>query len=438
MKVKILMVASALWLTGFADVWPDGTEMDGWFLKDSAVEVTGRTYRLVDYGIYPDEGKLRTQEIQAVIERAATEGGGTIVVTPGVFETGALFFRPGVNLHLMPGAVLLGSNDPAEYEVLETRIEGQTCRYFSALVNADKCDGFTISGSGTIDGNGFRAWRLFWLRRKWAKCTNKDEQRPRVLFVSNSRDVRVDGVNFQNSMFWTTHFYRCDHLKITNCRFYALSKPNDVKGPSTDGIDIDACRDVVVRNVWIDNNDDGVCLKGGKGAYADDPARHPENGPNERILVERLTAAGGTHTALTLGSEAVHCNNVVLRNSRLDECSNMLHLKMRTDTPQLYENVLIENVSGVVRNNFVNCNPWSQFADLEGRTQQDVISRARNVTIRNCDVTAKRFMSAAENDSVSELSDFTFSNVTVRCEDGETHEKFIRGAVFDNVRIEGK
>jgi hypothetical protein len=29
-----------------------------------------------------------------------------------------------------------------------TRIEGQSLKYFSALVNADGLDGFTISGSG--------------------------------------------------------------------------------------------------------------------------------------------------------------------------------------------------------------------------------------------------------------------------------------------------
>lgn len=431
-----MLAACVLSLAGFADTWPDGSEMDGWFLEDAPVEVAGRTYRLVDYGIYPDEGKLRTEEIQKVIDLAAEEGGGTVVVTPGIFQTGALFFKPGVNLHLMAGAVLLGSNDPAEYQVLETRIEGQTCKYYSALVNADKCDGFTISGSGTIDGNGFRSWRLFWLRRKWAKCTNKDEQRPRVLFVSNSENVRIDGVNFQNSMFWTTHYYRCNHLKITNCRFYALSRPNDVKGPSTDGIDIDACCDVVVRNVWIDNNDDGVCLKGGKGAYADDPARHPENGPNERVLVEGITATGGTHTALTLGSESIRCNNVILRNSTLAGCSNMLHLKMRTDTPQLYENILVENVNGAVRNNFINCNPWSQFADLQGRTQEDVLSRARRVTVRNCEVKAKRFLSTNEDGTISELSDFTFSNIKVKCEETGRHEKFFKGVTFENVIVE--
>lgn len=437
MKMKtIFVVASALCLAGFADTWPDGSEMDEWFLKDDAVDLSGKAYMLVENGIYPDEGKLRTKEIQGVIDMVASKGGGTVVVTPGIFETGALFFKPGVNLHLMPGAVLLGSSDPGEYPVMETRIEGQTCMYYPGLVNADGCDGFTISGEGTIDGNGFRAWRQFWLRRKWNRsCTNKDEQRPRVLYISNSKNVRVDGVNFQNSMFWTTHFYRCEHLKITNCRFYALSKPNDVKGPSTDGIDLDACSDVVVRNIWISNNDDGVCLKGGKGPYANDLAMFPENGKNERILIDGLTASFGTHTALTLGSEAVHCSNVILRNSTLEGCGNMLNLKMRVDTPQLYENVLVENVRGWVRDYFLTCYPWSQFADLDGRSKQDVMSRAQNVTIRDCKVNARAFFNTNEDSSLAALKDFTFSNVKVRCKDTNRHAGFFDGVKFENVEI---
>ena len=136
--------------------------MDDWFLADEAVELDGKLYEITNYGIYPNEGEVRTHEIQNLIDRVASEGGGTIVVTPGTFITGAIFFRPGVNLHLMPGAMLLGSDDLADYPVIETRIEGQTCLYFPAIVNADRCDGFTISGAGTIDGNGFKAWKAFW------------------------------------------------------------------------------------------------------------------------------------------------------------------------------------------------------------------------------------------------------------------------------------
>ena len=94
------------------------------------------------------------------------------MVPKGTYKTGAVFFRQGVHLYLDEGAVLLGSDDITDYPLMETRIEGQSWTYFPALVNADGVDGFTVFGKGTIDGNGMRAWKAFWLRRKWnPACT---------------------------------------------------------------------------------------------------------------------------------------------------------------------------------------------------------------------------------------------------------------------------
>ena len=65
---------------------------------------------------------------------------------------------------------------------MNTRIEGQTINYFAALVNADNVNGFTITGPGTINGNGQKYWEEFWIRRKYNKdCTNIEAMRPRIM-----------------------------------------------------------------------------------------------------------------------------------------------------------------------------------------------------------------------------------------------------------------
>ena len=108
--------------------------------------------------------------------------------------------RQGVNLWVAEGGKLKGSDDIKDFPICDTRIEGQSCKYFPALLNVDKIDGITISGKGVVDGNGLRYWRAFWLRRSWnPKCTNKDEQRPRLLYVSHSKNVEVSGLTFQHS-----------------------------------------------------------------------------------------------------------------------------------------------------------------------------------------------------------------------------------------------
>ena len=75
-------------------------------------------------------------------------------------KSGSLFFKQGTHLYLSKGATLLGSENIMDFPLLMTRIEGEYCKYFGALINADGLDTFTISGKGTIDGNGTPYWKL--------------------------------------------------------------------------------------------------------------------------------------------------------------------------------------------------------------------------------------------------------------------------------------
>lgn len=131
-----------------AELWPDGTKMDAWFSNAQKVNIDtlGKKYILTDYGVKTDSTLIQTQAIQAVIDRAAKDGGGVIVVPAGTYQSGALFFKPKTHLYVSEGGKLKGSDRIANFPVMETRIEGETCKYFSAFINADKCNGFTIAG----------------------------------------------------------------------------------------------------------------------------------------------------------------------------------------------------------------------------------------------------------------------------------------------------
>ena len=171
--IFLLLCTHSAW----ADNWPDGTPIDAWFADTTKVNVDqlGKKYIVTDYGVSTNPTIVQTAALQAVIDRCHKEGGGVVVIPAGTFMSGALFFKG--DTHLSEGATLKGSDRIADYPVLETRFEGETCKYFSAFINADHADGFTITGSGTIDGNGYRYWQEFWIRRKWnPQCTNKDAQ----------------------------------------------------------------------------------------------------------------------------------------------------------------------------------------------------------------------------------------------------------------------
>src|SRR4051812_33296087 len=108
----------------------------------ASLPVMGQTARprmvISDAGAIGDGATLNTQAIQKAIDRLAASG-GTVVVPAGKFLSGAIFLKPGVNLHLEKDAVLLGSTQIDEYPPMPTRIEGHTQVWRPALINADKC-----------------------------------------------------------------------------------------------------------------------------------------------------------------------------------------------------------------------------------------------------------------------------------------------------------
>lgn len=412
------------------DIFPDGTPIPDWFRETTPtrIESLGKVYRITDYGVVNDSTILQTEKIQAIIDQAHQAGGGVIVIPQGTFLSGSLFFKPGTHLHLEEQATLKGSDDISHFPLLMTRMEGQTVKYFAALVNADGVDGFTISGKGTIDGNGLRYWRAFWLRRQFnPKCTNMDEMRPRLVYISNSNHVQLSGVRLQNSPFWTTHFYKCTYVKLLGLSITSPASP--VKAPSTDAVDIDVCSNFLIKNCYMAVNDDAVALKGGKGPFAD---KDENNGENRNIIIEDCTY-GFCHSALTCGSEAIHNYNILFRRSTVKDAHRLLQLKMRPDTPQHYEFIRLEDISGNTRS-MLDVKPWTQFFDLKGEDGIRV-SYANDITMRNVKLACATAFDVIESDQY-QLSGFTFENLQV--EAGKVSAEgteMIRDLTLKNVTI---
>lgn len=412
------------------DRFPDGKPIPAWFRETPAVDAArlGRRYVVTDYGVLRDSTLLQTEALQAVIDRAAREGGGVVVIPRGVFLSASLFFRRGTHLWLERGAVLKGSDDIGDFPVVRTRIEGRTIDYFPALVNADSLDGFTVAGEGTLDGNGLRYWKSFWKRRAVnRKCTNIEELRPRLVYLSNCTNARLDGITIRNSPFWSTHYYRCSDLKLTNLRITSPYEP--VRSPSTDAIDLDACHNVLIKGCYLSVNDDAIALKGGKGPWAD---RDPDNGINTDILIEDCTY-GFCHSMLTCGSECIYARNVLLRRCKVHDARLLLNLKMRPDTPQRYEYITVEQVEGDVKRG-LHIAPWRQFFDLEGREDMP-LSYAEQVTLRDLDLDCEVFFAVQPSEQYR-LCDFVFEDLDIRAsKDGSYDPGLIPGSRFERVRV---
>ena len=430
-------IAAALALmacaTAYADfsVFPDGSKVDRWFNETSAPDPAklGKRFVVTDYGVAADSTIIQTEAIQKVIDTAAEEGGGVVVIPRGTFLSGSLFFRPSTHLHIEKEGRLKGSDAITNYKIVPTRLEGQTLNYFAALINADHCDGFTITGEGTIDGNGHRFYDEFWLRRKVnPKCTNLEALRPRMAFISNSKDVTISGIHMVNSGFWTNHLYRCERVKYLGVTILA---PTDgyPKGPSTDAIDLDVCNDVLISGCHMNVNDDGVCLKGGKGTYVD---TIPGNGPVQRIVIDRCSF-GKTNAGVTFGSEAWDCSNVIMKDCTFDGTYHVLLFKMRPDTPQQYRNVLVDGARGTVRN-AVEVQTWTQFFDKVERDPMPM-SCVDNVTFRNAHLECTRnFYKDRKTDDYT-LTNFTFTDVVATAPVESFDTSHIDGVKIENVEV---
>lgn len=388
-------------------------------------------HQITEFGAVADAKTLNTEAIQKTIDTTAAEGGGVVEIPPGTFRSGSIFLKPGVELFLAEGSVLLGSNQIEDYPKRETRIEGHFEPWRMALVNAQQLDRVRISGSGKLDGNGIMFWAAFWQRRKEnPRCTNLEVERPRLMFIDRCSDARIEGISLQDSGFWNLHLYRCRDVLIEGLKINAPTTGH-ILGPSTDGIDIDSSQNVTVRKCRISVNDDNIALKGTKGPFADKDQDSP---PVENILVEECEFGDG-NGVITCGSEATVVRNVTVRNVVLNGRTKLLNLKLRPDTPQRYEHIVIDGAKLSGEGKIVDMRPWRQFFDLKG--QPPPSRMVNDVTIRNVTGNYRAFgdLVVSEGDTIQNI---TLENIDVKLDQPNLPAQNVKNLVFKNVIVNGK
>lgn len=408
--------------------------------------ISAKDITITDVGALPDGKTLNTQAIQQAIDDVSSAGGGRVLIPQGVFKTGALFLKQGVELHLDDEAILLGSTEVADYPKQRTRIEGHFEPWLPALINAKDLTEVKITGKGTLDGNGKPFWIAFWKRRtENPKCTNLEVERPRLMFLENCEKVVVSDVNFKDSGFWNLHVYKCRDVVIENVSITAPhGDPPKITGseqpwdeisvdraPSSDGIDIDSCQDVVIRGCTISNGDDCIALKGTKGPTAMQDATSP---PVENILIEDCNFESG-HGMLTCGSEATIVRNVTVRNCRVGKAIPIVRLKLRPDTPQLYENLSFEDIKASDAQAVFDVKPWTQFFALQGHDPQPSV--VRNVAVRNL-TGSVRSLGELRGNKGDTIAHVVLENIAITADNPQLKSDVSSEIHCENVIVNGK
>ena len=216
----------------------------------------------------PADGKaLCTQQLQQAIDKINKKGGGRLVLTKGVYLTGGLMLRSGVELHLEEGATLLGSTNPHDYQSVNVgrTADNRNDNASMALLMADGAEHISITGKGTIDGQGLQlALNVDSLHHTGERPDPNYNQRrqrpsetarPKLLFLHGCQDVLVEGVKLRNSANWGLSLDLCEQVSLRRLDIENRAYWNN------DGIDLTDCKHVLVDDCKINSADDGVCLK---------------------------------------------------------------------------------------------------------------------------------------------------------------------------------
>jgi polygalacturonase len=238
----------------------------------SPLTAQAKDFSVASYGAKADGTTLNTAAIQRTIDAAAAHG-GTVTFPAGTYLTGSIFVKSGVTMQIDKGVTLLGSQNIADYPERPSRIAGIEMTWPSALINVYKESNASITGEGTIDGDGKVFWDSYWAHRKvdeprglrWA--SDYDTRRPRLIQIFDSSDVKLGGgLQLKRSGFWSVHI--CYSHNVTVDGVTIRNNMDELgragRGPSTDGIDIDSSQHIEVMHADIAVNDDALCLKAGR------------------------------------------------------------------------------------------------------------------------------------------------------------------------------
>lgn len=368
-----------------------------------------KIFNIRDYGARICD-LLQTDIIQKAIDDCFLAGGGRVVIPCGVYVTGGIRIRSGVELYLETGAILKGSRNAEDYfgyrddklEPVTLEEVGKpgtkacpsavsTSRWCNGLIRAFDAHDFAIIGEpgSYIDG-----------------CNSYDPRGEHNyrgahgLSIWRCKNMRFEGYTFINSGNWCHAFFQSQNITIRNIAIHG----------GEDGIDLRTCDDVLIENCDINSPDDAVAgfdnhnvivrncklnsafmsLRiGGNNYLVENCISNERNFGSRNRLSDEGKLMGEQHNPTArheqLAAFAYYCDfradlrkspeNIVIRNCRFEQVKEPIRLEFTGLNRWCIQRALKEIT-------FENCyfGDLCQTGMLWGDAEDKVICRFKNVT----------------------------------------------------------
>ncbi|HEY7088479.1 MAG TPA: glycosyl hydrolase family 28 protein [Tepidisphaeraceae bacterium] len=332
-------------------------------------------FKITEHGAAAGEDADNAKAIQETIDAAAAAGGGIVEVPAGEYLSGPFKLTSSINLRLDAGATLKmlpkdkypgGINNPANF------ISGQ------------KLHDVSISGEGTIDGQGADWWPL-------AK-PQPTARRPRMISLSGCDKILIEKVRLQNSPMF--HIAISGHSTNVTVRGVTIRAPSstDPVNPShnTDACDVSGSH-VLIEDCDVSVGDDNFTCGGG----------------TSDVLIRRCTYGNGH--GVSIGSPtAGGVSNLTVEDCTFDGTECGIRIKSDRDRGGTVEHLTYRNLK--MKNvNF----PILIYGSYMARERE--YRDLNNITAE----VATTYPTSQMSDRTPIYRDFTFSNITATAAPGK-------------------
>ena len=285
-----------------------------------------------DFGAVGDGVTWDSDAIQKAFDAVSNAGGGTVIIPSGTYLVVNLKLRDHLTIHLQTGAKLIGPDKSDYYEVDHSVNPISQTRY---LICGRNVQDVVIEGGGVIDGAGENFWESEMISAY--PVYRPKPNRPAMLYMIDCSRITLRNFRMENAPAYTVWLLGCEEVAISG-----ITIRNSRKGPNTDALDIDCCRNVRISDCDIVAGDDCIALKSDA---------HRLNRPDavcENIVV-RNCVFSSTTCAIRIGYEGdAPIRDCIFQGLVCYQCSKAIVIQSLTVAEKIYTEIntgaMIENL----------------------------------------------------------------------------------------------